>query len=73
MQIGEHYYIALVLFKDGDEPCLYLIPTTAWKEPNRLFVDRVYSTGPEYGLNLSKRDLSLLQPFAFSERASTLA
>jgi len=73
MQIGEHSYIALVLFKDGDEPCLYLIPTTAWKEPNRLFVDRVYSTGPEYGLNLSIRNLRLLHPFAFSERASTLA
>jgi hypothetical protein len=75
LQIGEHSYIALVLFTDGDEPRLYLIPTTVWKEPNPLFVDHDYSglrSKPEYGLNLSEKNLSLLQPFAFSEKANFL-
>jgi hypothetical protein len=58
----------LVLFSDGEDPRLYLIPTTVWKEPNRLFVDHDFSqlkSKPEYGLNLSKKNLSLLQPFVF--------
>jgi hypothetical protein len=68
LQIGGHYFIALVLFSDGEDPRLYLIPTTVWKEPNRLFVDHDFSqlkSKPEYGLNLSKKNLSLLQPFVF--------
>jgi len=76
LQIGEHSYIALVLFRDGDGPNLYLIPTTRWKEPNALFVYHGYrglKSKPEYGLNLSEKNLSHLQQFAFSERAKTLA
>jgi hypothetical protein len=77
LQIGERSYIALVLFSDDQEPRRYLIPTTAWKEPNRLFVDHDYSdpdlkSRPEYGLNLSEKNLSLLAPFGFSEKASVL-
>jgi len=76
LQIGEQSYIALVLFCDDREPRLYLIPTTVWKEPNALFVDHDYAglkSEPEYGLNLSEKNLSLLQLFAFFERAGTLA
>jgi hypothetical protein len=76
LQIGEHSYIALVLFRDGDEPHLYLLPTTAWNAPNALFVDHDYpglKSPPEYGLNLSKRNLSLLEPFEFSATAGKLA
>lgn len=75
LQIGEQSYIALVLFKDGDEPHLYLIPTTVWKAPTTLFVDHEYpglKSSPEYGINLSEKNLSLLREFVFSEMASLL-
>ena len=62
---------AVVLFFDGQAPQLYLIPSTAWLEPNALLVGRDYEgkkSKPEWGLNLSKKNLPLLlAQFAFDE------
>ena len=62
---------AVVLFFNGQAPQLYLIPSTAWLEPNALLVDRDYEgkkSKPEWGLNLSKKNLPLLMTqFAFDE------
>lgn len=62
--------IALVLLEDGKEPELYLIPMTAWAEPNRLFVSRDYDglkSKPEWGLNLSLTNLPLLEPYRLEQ------
>jgi len=59
-----------VLFADNEVPALYLIPSTTWLNPNALFVSRDYpgkKSKPEWGLNLSKRNLRLLAPFTFEE------
>ena len=61
---------AIVLFTDGESPSLYLVPSTVWHKPNALFASRDYEgrkSPPEWGLNLSQRNLSLLTPFAFEE------
>lgn len=61
---------AVVLFTDRQLPQVYLIPATAWTAPNALLVDRAYAgkkSKPEWGLNLSKRNLPLLAPFLFDE------
>lgn len=63
-------YLVLLIFQQGILPNIYLIPTHAWNEPNELFVDRCYSkvgqkSKPEYGLNISKKNLPLLEPFKF--------
>lgn len=58
----------IVLFIDGKAPGLYLIPSTAWSEPNALLVSRDYAgkkSKPEWGLNLSQKNLSLLTRFLF--------
>jgi len=61
---------AIVLFFDGEVPQLYLIRSTAWLEPNALLVSHDYEgkkSKPEWGLNLSKKNLLRLAQFAFDE------
>jgi len=61
---------AIVLFFNGEVPQLYLIPSTAWLEPNALLVSHDYEgkkSKPEWGLNLSKKNLLRLAQFAFDE------
>lgn len=56
-------YLALLLFEDGKLPEIYLVPAIAWKAPNALFCDKNYEglkSKPEYGLNLSKKNMPLL-------------
>jgi hypothetical protein len=61
---------AVVLLCPGQEPQLYLIPATAWRDPNGLLVERKYEglkTAPEWGLNLSEKNHPLLARYAFGE------
>lgn len=63
-------YLALLLFEDGKLPEIYLIPAMAWKSPNRLFCDKDYEglkSKPEYGLNLSMKNMVLLKEFKIEE------
>ena len=60
--------IYLLLFSNGALPDCYVIPSQTWKDPNALFVDRNYDklgqkSAPEWGINLSKRNLPLLEPY----------
>ncbi len=57
---------AIVLFSEGVPPKIFLIPSTVWVKPNDLFVSRDYEgkkSKPEWGLNLSKKNLHLLTQF----------
>jgi hypothetical protein len=66
--LRDNLLAAVMLFIDGKALQLYLIPSTAWREPNALLVSRNYegSKGkPEWGLNLSKRNMPLLAEFSF--------
>jgi len=61
---------AVVLFTNGETPQLYLIPSTEWLQPNPLLVSHDYEgrkSRPEWGLNLSKKNLPLLAQFSFDE------
>jgi hypothetical protein len=67
---------ALVLYTDGEPARTHLIPSTTWLSPNSLFVSRNFSEAhkskPEWGLNLSKRNLHLLEPFTFEKTVQIL-
>lgn len=66
----ESVYVALVFFIEEKEPDLYLIPSTAWLEPSSLFADHNYEgrkSRPEYGLNISKKNLPELRKYRFEE------
>ncbi len=60
--------LALVLLRDKECPKLYLIPATAWNKPNLLLKDKDYNglkSAPEWGINLSNKNMCLLEPFTF--------
>ena len=61
---------AIILFFQGEAPQFYLIPSTAWRKPNALLVSHDYEgkkSPPEWGMNLSQRNLPLLDPYAFEK------
>lgn len=58
---------AIVLFNPSGIPSFYLIPSTRWDSPDGFFVSRDYldkKSKPEYGLNLSKRNLPFLENYS---------
>jgi hypothetical protein len=73
---SQNLFAAIVLFTDDEPPDLYLVRSMVWREkPNALFVEHDYvgkKSKPEWGLNLSKRNLPLLAPHAFEAIAATL-
>lgn len=71
----KNLFAAVVLFLNDEPPHLYLIPATAWCEPDAIFVDHGYEgkkSKPEWGLNLSKRNLPLMKKFAFGKMVQVL-
>ncbi len=68
---NSNLYMALVLLKENEEPNVYLIPSKAWLKENELFRNREYEgkkSNPEWGLNLSKKNLHLLNKFILDEQ-----
>jgi hypothetical protein len=67
-KLRKNLLAAVVLFGTSRWPNLYLIRSTDWEHPNALVVDRKYKGGktpPEWGLNLSRRNLPLLESYEF--------
>lgn len=64
-------YMALVLLKEDQVPNVYLIPSKAWATENDLFRDRDYigkESAPEWGLNISKKNLYLLEEYTLDKQ-----
>ena len=76
--IREETYLALCLFTEGQEPKLFLIPSLVWKMPNAVFVDRNYDgegmkSKPEWGVNVSQKNMEELSRYNFESAISTFA
>lgn len=66
---------AVVLFLGEEKPAIFLIPSTRWNRPDKFFASKDYlnkKTRPEWGLNLSKRNLSFLRPYSFDSTVENL-
>lgn len=60
-----HLYLLLILLTDGQEPALYLIPASAWDRADKpCLVFHAYQE-PEYGVNISAKNLDQLEEFRF--------
>jgi hypothetical protein len=73
--LHEQNYLALGLLFEGKPPSLYLIPSTIWTMPNLVFVERNYEglkSKPEWGLNISQKNLQVLEPFFFESTVERL-
>jgi hypothetical protein len=75
-KLRENLFMALVLIENNAPPATYLIPSTAWLVPNLVFKDRDFGEGkkskPEWGINLSKRNLPLLEQFQILTQIQTI-
>jgi len=66
---------AVVIFMNGQSPFLYLIPASAWRAPNELLVSHDYKgkkSNPEWGLNVSAKNMKLLEAYEFEKIIQTL-
>ena len=60
----------VAIFVDREQARFYLIPSPSWQTSDALLNDRDYEglkSKPEYGLNISRKNLPLLERFAFHE------
>jgi hypothetical protein len=69
--LSDNLLAAIVLFADSNPPQLYLIPSKKWEMADSFLVRRDYGQGkkskPEWGINLSKRNLPLLEVYKFDK------
>lgn len=73
--LSDNLFMAVVLFSDGNLPSLYFIPSTAWSSPDQLLVGRDFEglpSKPEWGLNLSQRNMPYLEKYQFDDIISEL-
>ena len=64
----KNLFLALVILKNGVAPESYLIPASAWLEPNELLRNRDYEgagniSKPEWGVNISHKNMHLLNQY----------
>ncbi len=60
--------VAVVILWENEPPACYLIPSEAWKEPNALLASRDFvgkKSPPAWGINLSRKNMPLLEAYAF--------
>lgn len=66
---------AIVIFLPGKQPEHCLIRSTKWEDPDALLVSHDYigkKSPPEWGLNISRKNLPLLERFRFDKVAGYL-
>ncbi len=68
MPLAPNRLFCYLRFSDGALPEVYLIPATVWLEPDEVFVSRDYegeqqTSKPEWGINVSKKNLPRLAPY----------
>ena len=67
--------VAVVLFNENQSPKMFLIPIAEWDKPNSLLVDHEYEnkkSKPEYGINISKKNMELLNKYPFDKTLNNL-
>ena len=71
----ENLLAAIVLLQYGQSPDQYILPSTEWMTANYLLVSRDYEGGasdPEWGINLSKKNMKLLDRYQLEESIRSL-
>ena len=74
-ELRQNLYAVIVLFTGQSKTDLFLIPSITWEKTNSLFVEKNYEnkkSPPEYGLNLSQKNLPLLEEFKFKRKIEDL-
>ena len=66
--LSDNFLFCYLRFTDGFLPDVYVFPSSVWKTPNALFVDRPYDKPgqkgkPEYGISYCKKNAPMLEPY----------
>ena len=66
--MDDRHLVCFLHFEDNEMLEVYSIPITAWKTPNDVLVEREYDkfgqkSKPEWGINYSKKNKHLLEPY----------
>ncbi len=59
-------FLLLVLLIDEEHPDMYIIPTSAWRQKNSVFVSHDYEgkkSKSEYGVNVSRKNMPALEKY----------
>lgn len=78
MPLRDNIFVMLVLLKEeGRKSNLYLIPSTVWRNPNGVFKNANYDerglkTKPEWGINISEKNLPEIEQYRFNKIISTM-
>ena len=69
LPLKENGLLCYLRFVDGALPQVYVLPSMVWQCPNDLFVSRDYggagqTSRPEWGINISQKNLPRLAPYA---------
>lgn len=67
-ELTDNRLVCYMHFVDGKLPDVFVIPATAWLNPNAVLVDRKYDkpgqkSAPEWGINISKKNYDLLTDY----------
>ena len=68
--MSDNRIVAFVYLEVGKPPKLYLIPLTEWKVGNPILANRDYEgkkSKPEWGINLSRKNIELLNQYSFEK------
>jgi hypothetical protein len=70
-RLSQSFCVAFLMFEDGREPDMYLIPGDAFLDPNPCFVDRndaEDALGPRFEINPLENYESLLDKYVFGRQ-----
>jgi hypothetical protein len=72
LELDPDRFAAIVLLIDGEDPELYLVPTTEWRTAGPPFTNRDNlgkRSAPEYGISLAHSSLPMLERYIWTEGA----
>ena len=73
LQPASNRFAAVALLTDADDPALYLVPSTEWRNASPPLKDRPNvgkKSEPEYGISLARTSLPALARYAWDERSA---
>ena len=62
-QLSGERLVCYMNFIDDEQPIAYVIPATAWINPNDVLTRKKYESGVEYGINISGKNAHLLDDY----------
>jgi len=73
--LKDKLFCLLLIFNEGQLPNLFLLPSLSWNKSDDLLRERKYEgkrSAPEWGLNISKKNMHILEQYDFDKQISKL-